>query len=50
MQFVTKSLVGEDYIVYGLQGDGGHLFPAPEGLERRWHGDDSRRNSIDSLV
>lgn len=49
-QFVTKSLVGESYLVYGLESQRNRHVPPREELERKWHGDESRASSMDNLV
>ncbi|KAK4700228.1 hypothetical protein P7C70_g6023, partial [Phenoliferia sp. Uapishka_3] len=47
LQFVAKSLVGENYIVYGMDeeqpGESGEPL-----LKQEWLGDESRRNSTDA--
>lgn len=48
MMFVAKSLVGESYIVYGLEAEQNSRADRPDGLEDKWHGDDSRRSSFES--
>lgn len=45
---VVKELVGESYIVYGLEGRRHRREETDE--ERRWLGEESPRHSMDSMV
>ncbi|KAL8292379.1 hypothetical protein RQP46_001845 [Phenoliferia psychrophenolica] len=48
LMFVAKSLVGENYIVYGLPSSEGRVGEGSEPLLRqRWLGDESARNSLE---
>lgn len=49
MMLVAKSLCGETFIVYGL--DGINRPRMPEGIESHWHEEaDSARHSTDNLL
>lgn len=48
LQFVAKSLLGEHYIVYGLEPE--HEERNPLTRHQQWMGDESTRNSFESVV
>lgn len=48
LMLVAKELVGENYIVYGLR-DRRHRREEADD-ERRWLGEDTPRDSMDSMV
>lgn len=51
LMFVTKSLVGEAYLVYGIAEPRHRREEAEEEEERRWLvGQESRRDSLESMV